>query len=179
MLLSKRVLDIRKRVVSDLATPWTAAYQAPPSIGFSRQENWSGVSLPSLILEGRHIQMPFTTPIHLYINFPNRALNQSLETAVFSCAEQLLPSDHLRVKVSQSCLTLCDPHGLYSPWNSLGQNTGVGSLSFLQGIFPTQGLNPGLLPCRQILSQLSHHGSPRRLEWVAHPFSSRSPQPRN
>ena len=37
------------------------------------------------------------------------------------------------------------PHGLYSPWNSPGQNTGVGSLSLLQGIFPTQGLNPGLL----------------------------------
>ena len=36
------------------------------------------------------------------------------------------------------------PHGLYSPWNSLGQNTGVGSCSLLQGIFPTQGSNPGL-----------------------------------
>ena len=36
------------------------------------------------------------------------------------------------------------PHGLYSPWNSPGQNTGVGSHSFLQGIFPTQGSNPGL-----------------------------------
>ena len=52
------------------------------------------------------------------------------------------------------------PHGLYSPWNSLGQNTGVGSLSFLQGIFPTQGLNPGLPHCRQILYQLNHKGSP-------------------
>ena len=41
------------------------------------------------------------------------------------------------------------PHGLYSPWNSLGQNTGVGSLAFLQGIFPTQGLNSGL-PCLQV-----------------------------
>ena len=39
------------------------------------------------------------------------------------------------------------PHGLYSPWNSLGQNTGVGSLSLLQGIFPTQGSNPGLPHC--------------------------------
>ena len=48
------------------------------------------------------------------------------------------------------------PHGLYSPWNSPGQNTGVGSLSLLQGIFPTQGLNPGLLHCRRILYQLSH-----------------------
>ena len=53
------------------------------------------------------------------------------------------------------------PHGLYSPWNSLGQNTGVGSPSLLQGLFPTQGLNPGLLHCRQILNQLSHQGSPR------------------
>ena len=40
------------------------------------------------------------------------------------------------------------PHGLYSPWNSPGQNTGVGSLSFLQRIFPTQGSNPGLPHCR-------------------------------
>ena len=51
-------------------------------------------------------------------------------------------------------------HGLYSPWNSPGQNTGVGSLSLLWGIFPTQRLNPGLLHCRQILYQLSHQGSP-------------------
>ena len=48
------------------------------------------------------------------------------------------------VKVAESCLTPCDPRGLYSPWNSLGQNTGIGSLSLLQGIFPTQGSNPGL-----------------------------------
>ena len=61
-----------------------------------------------------------------------------------------------------SCSVMSDslrPHGLYSPWNSPGQNTVVGSLSLLQGIFPTQGLNPGLLHCRQILYQLSHRGS--------------------
>ena len=57
------------------------------------------------------------------------------------------------------------------PWNSPGQNTGVGSLSLLQGIFPNQRLNPGLLHCRRILYQLSHKGSPRILEWVAYPFS--------
>ena len=51
------------------------------------------------------------------------------------------------------------PHGLCSLWNSLGQNTGVVSLSLLQGIFPTQGSNPGLPHCRQILYQLSHQGS--------------------
>ena len=55
-------------------------------------------------------------------------------------------------------------HGLYSPWNSPGQNTGVGSHSHLQGIFPTQGSNPGLLHCRWILYQMSHKGSPRILE---------------
>ena len=47
-------------------------------------------------------------------------------------------------------------HGLYSPWNSLSQNTGVGGLFLLQGIFPTQGSNPGLPHCRQILYHLSH-----------------------
>ena len=48
------------------------------------------------------------------------------------------------------------PYGLYSPWNSLVQNTGVGGLSLLQGIFPTQGSNPGLPHCRRILYHLSH-----------------------
>jgi len=52
------------------------------------------------------------------------------------------------------------PHGLYSPWNSPGQNTGVGSLPLFQGIVPTQGPNPGLQRCRWILYQLSHKGSP-------------------
>ena len=56
------------------------------------------------------------------------------------------------------------PHGLYSPWNSPGQNTGVGSLSLLQRIFPAQGSNPGLPHCRQILYQLSHQGSPKLSE---------------
>ena len=51
------------------------------------------------------------------------------------------------------------PQGLYSPWNSPGQDTGVGS----QGIFPTQGLNLGLWDCRQILYQLSYQGSPSTL----------------
>ena len=70
------------------------------------------------------------------------------------------------------------PHGLCSPWNSLGQNTGVSSLSLLQGIFPNQGLIPGLPHCRT-LYQLSLKGSPRILEWAAYSFSSRSSQPRN
>ena len=65
----------------------------------------------------------------------------------------------LEVRVAQSCPTLCDPIDC-SPWNSPGQNTGVGSFSFLHRIFPTQGSNPGFLHCRRILYQLSHKGSP-------------------
>ena len=62
---------------------------------------------------------------------------------------------------SESHLVASDslqPHGLYSPCDSPGQNTGVGSLSLLWGIFPTQGWNPHLWHCRQILYQLSHQG---------------------
>ena len=68
------------------------------------------------------------------------------------------PCSSCEVKVSLSCPTL-RPHGLYSSWDSPGQNTGVGSLSLLQGIFPTQWSNPGLPHRRQILYQLSNEGS--------------------
>ena len=81
----------------------------------------------------------------------------------------------MKVKVSQSRSVVSDslrPHGLHSPWNSPGQNAGVGSLSLLQGIFPTQGSNPGLPHYRWILYQLRRKGSPRILEWVAYPSPS-------
>ena len=63
---------------------------------------------------------------------------------------------------SESCSLVSDSlwsHGLYSPWNSPGQNIGVGSLYLLQWVFPTQELNLGLLHCRRILYQLSYEGS--------------------
>ena len=79
------------------------------------------------------------------------------------------------LSVSDSLL----PHGLYSPWNSPGHSTGEDSLSLLQGIFPTHGLDPGLLHCRWILYQLNHQESTRILEWVGYLFSSGSSQPRD
>ena len=86
--------------------------------------------------------------------------------------------------VTQSCLTLCDPMDCSPPGssvhgNSLGKKKGVGCHAFLQGIFPIQGLNPGLPHCRQILYHLSHQGSPRIMEWVAYPFSRVSFWPRD
>ena len=86
------------------------------------------------------------------------------------------------VRWSESCSVMFDslqPHGLYSPWNSPCQNTRVGSLSLLQGIFPTQGSYPGLPHCGRILYQLSHTGSPRIMEWVAYRFSNGTSWPRN
>ena len=83
---------------------------------------------------------------------------------------------------SESCSVVSEslwPHGLYTPWNSLGQNTGVGSLSLLQGIFPTQGSSPDLMHFRWILYQLNQQGSPQILEWVAYQFFRGSSWPRN
>ena len=94
-----------------------------------------------------------------------------IESLQWACGKGL----KMKVKVAHSLW----PHRLYSPLNSPGQNTGVGTLSFLQGIFPTQGSNPGLPHWRRILYKLSHKGSPWILEWVAYPFSSGSSWPRN
>ena len=71
------------------------------------------------------------------------------------------------VQISQLCLTLCNLMDCTLPGSSVHgilQNTGVGSLSLLQGIFPNQGSNPGLLHCRWILYQLRHKGSPQLKE---------------
>ena len=118
-------------------------------MGFSRQEYWSGLSCPPP--------------------------QESLEAVS-------LPTEPTWEEVTWKSLSrvrLFEVHGLYSPWDSPGQNTGVGSRSLLQGILPTQGLNSGLSHCRPILYQLSHQGSPRILDRVAYPFSSGSSQPRN
>ena len=76
----------------------------------------------------------------------------------------------MSAQLLQSCLTLCDPmdcspSGPFVHGDSLGKNTGAGCHALLQGIFPTQGLNPCLLHlllCRQILYPLRHLGSPDR-----------------
>ena len=78
----------------------------------------------------------------------------------------LYVKNEVKVKVAQPCLTLCSPmdytvHGILQArileWVAV---------PFSRGIFLTQGSNPGLLHCRQILCQLSHKGSPRILAWV-------------
>ena len=82
----------------------------------------------------------------------------------------------------QSCPTLCylmdcSPPGSSVHGDSSGKNTRMGCHALLKGIFPTQGLNPGLLHCKGILYHLSHKGSPRMLEWVAYPSPADLPVP--
>ena len=85
------------------------------------------------------------------------------------------PGDVLLCSVVQSCPTLCNPadcspSGSFVHEDSPGKNTGVGCHALLQGIFPTQGLNPGLPICRRILSQLSYQGSPHAIV-IVHLYS--------
>ena len=90
---------------------------------------------------------------YMLLQFPKKRFSKQHKESSGNLNPSLCESksDHRSV-VSDSLWA----HGLYSPWNSPGQNTGVGSLSLLQGIFPTQGSNPGLPQCRQILYQLSY-----------------------
>ena len=87
-----------------------------------------------------------------------RRCNLIIRAAFLNCR-----SERSEVKVSVVPDSL-RPHGLHSPWNSPGQNTGVGSLFLLQGIFPTRGSNPGLPHRRRILHPPSRQGSPWRAE---------------
>ena len=134
-----------------------AAYQAPPSLGFSGQEHWSGLPLPSPMHERKsESEVPQSCPT---LCDPWTAAYQAPLSMGFSRREYWsglpLPSP----SESKSCSIMSNtlqPHGPYSPWNSPGQNTGVGGLSLLLGLFPTQGSNPCFPHCRRILCQLSH-----------------------
>ena len=94
------------------------------------------------------------------------------------------PSDPMDRSLPGSSVHLCYPMDCRLPCSSVhgdspGKNIGGCCHDLLHGIFPTQGLNPGVPHCRQILYHLSHQGSPRKLEWVAYPFSRGSSQPRD
>ena len=150
--------------------PWTVALQAPLSMGVSRQEYWSGLPCTS---PGDISDLHLLSPVLAGSFFTTSV---TWEAQISCIIWWYLTYESESHSVVPNSLPL---HGLYRSWNSSGQNTGVDSLSLLQGIFPTQGLNPGLPHCRWILYQLSHKGRPRTLEWVAYSFSRGSSQLRN
>ena len=124
--------------MSDSATPWTVADQAPLSMEFSRQEYWSGLLFPSpgdLPYPGIEPRSPTLQADPLISEPPGRPRTELSRSVV---------SDSLRPRGLQ-------PTRLLHPWVSLGKNTGVGYHFLLQGIFLIQGSNPGLPCCRQTL----------------------------
>ena len=143
------------------ATPWIVARQTPLSMGFSRQEYWSGLLFP---LPG-DLPNPGTEPAFL--------VSPALAGGYFTTSTTWKAINYDKV---YQTLALCIQGDLkeergyswsggYSwrgedRWNSPVKNTGVGCHALLQEIFLTQGLNLGLLLCRQILYHLSHQRSP-------------------
>ena len=140
---------------------------------FSSQEYWSGFPF----LKPGNLPHPGIKTMSLTFS----ELAGRFFSIFFSTSVTYEVQNQWEVKWRESCsvVWLFMTPWIYSPWNSPGQNTGVGSLSLPQGIFPTQGSNKGLLHCRRIPYQLNHKGSPTVLEWVAYSFSSRSSWPRN
>ena len=182
------------------ATPWTVACQAPLSVGFSRQEYWSGLSSPSpgdLPDPGIKLQSPTLQADSLPSEPPGKSkMWKSLSRVWLFVTPWTIQSMEFSRPEYWSGWPFPSPRDLPNPGieprspalqaDSLPaeppgkpKNTGVGSPSLLQRIFPTQESNQGLPHCRQILYQLSHQGNPRILEWVVHTFSSRSSRPRN
>ena len=119
-------------------------------MGFSRQEYWSGLPWPA----------------------PGDLPNPGIEPESLALqADSLLSEPQGHMYESDSFVSNSfQPHGWYRQWNSPDRNTGVGSHSLLQGMFPTQRLNPCLPYCRWILYHLSHKGRPSHMErpnnWV-------------
>ena len=162
------------------ATPRAVACQAPLSVGFPRQEHWSGLPFPSLgDLPDPGIEP--TSPVDsLPTEAPGKPVSpQAVLRSLPAPGHPATPSSQLscRNSESESRPVVCDslqPHELHSPWNFPGQILEWVAFPFSRGTFPTQELNPCLPHCRQILYQLSHQGSPRTLEWAACPFSRAS-----
>ena len=124
---------------------------------FSRQEYWSGLPFPS----------------------PGDLPTQGLNLGLLHCRQLLYHLSYYGSPKSLSCVRL-----YVSPWSIQSMefsrpDTGVGSCSLLQGIFPNQESNPGLRIAGGFFTSWAIRGSPRIPQWVAYPFSSRSSWPRN
>ena len=160
---------------------WTVACQAPLSVEFFLQGFWSRLpfltlgDLPDPGIEplssaspalGGGFFPPWATWEAPVIKYRHKRCSHSVcrccwyawwvTMAQYSESQRRPYGSDLPSESRSVVSEFLRPHGLYSPWNFPGQNTGVGTLSLLQGIFPTQGSNPSLPHGRWILYQLSH-----------------------
>ena len=127
------------------------AHQAPLSMGFSRQDYWSGLPFPP----PRDLPDPRIEP--------TSPVSPALAGRFFTTEPPGKPKSILKWKWKQPCPTPCDPMDYTVHGSSPGQNTGVVAFPFSRGIFPTQESNQGLPHCRWILYQLSSQGSPKSI----------------
>ena len=153
-----------------------------------RQVRWSGIPISFRVFhsllwstQSKVFMLGKVKVTQLWLTLGNYTWLYLFHSVQFSCLvvpNSLLPHrlQHTRALCPSPAPVACSNS---CPWNSPDQNTGVGSRSHFQGIFPTQRWSPGLPHCRQILYQLSYEGSPRILEWVTYPFSRRCSRPRN
>ena len=152
------VMVVVVKLCLTLASPWTVACQAPLSIGFSRQEYWSGLLFPS--------------PGDLFHpRIESRSSVLQAYAAILSY--EGIPWSCWKVKVVQLCPTLCDPFGILQArileWVAFPFSRGPSQ--------PTQGSNSGVPHCRRIFNKLSHKGNPIILEWVSYPSPVDLPYP--
>ena len=132
-------------------TLWTVTHQAPLSIGFFRQEYWSGLHfLPQGIFLTQELNLWLLCLLHCRWIIYRWAIREVLIEYSVQFSHSVV-SDSLRPHRLQPTRLLC-------PWDSPGRNTGVGCHFLLQEIFPTKGSNLGLPYCRQTLYHLSHQG---------------------
>ena len=144
-------LVARLSCVQLFATPWTIPHQTPLSMGFPSQEYWSGLPFPS----SGYLPDPRIEPVSPSWHADSLPLSH-LRSPYMCMSEWVKSLSHVRLSVSPWTVACTR---LLCPWDFLGKNTGVGCHFLLQGIFLTQGSNPGLLHCRQTLYHLSHQGS--------------------
>ena len=142
---------------SSLPRDWTRVSYVSSTAGRFFTTEPSGKPL-NFFLPSFYWQRPSQTLSHISLQPEWKGIVLISGKSSLSNSKGLSISCHfncMKVKIDQSCQTLW-PHGQENPWNSPGQNTGVGSLSLLQWIFPTQESNWGFLHCRRILDQLSY-----------------------
>ena len=122
-----------------------------------------------------HIYLCIYVHIHMYTQGSNPGLPHC-SWILYQLSHEGNPYIYLLCLVTQSSPTVfdstdCSPPGSSVHEDPTGKNIIMGCHAILQGIFPTQGLNPSLPHCRQILYHLSHQGRPRILKWGAYLFS--------
>ena len=166
LLLLLLLLLSRSSHVQLCATPQMAAHQAPPSLGFSRQEHWSRLPFPSPMRESEVSQSCLTPSNLMDCGLPGSSVQGILQARVlewgaiaFSVVNRSVVSNSLLPSRLQPARLLC-------PRDSPGKSTGVGCCVLLQGVFPAQGSDPLFLHCigRWVLYHQHHLGRTRRLQ---------------